>query len=107
MLKGASRGVLKFIEQELHEAWCTGRKEGRRELIVFVVPGILAARFSPGVRDAARSVAELTADDRLEEILVRAVICPDFESFYHPSVMPGRKQRRYYPFVMPGRKQRR
>jgi hypothetical protein len=93
MLKGASRGVLKFIEQELHEAWCTGRKDGRRELVVYAVPEILWVRFGPGVRDAARAVAELTADDRLEEILVRAAIGLDFNSFSYHAVMPRRKRR--------------
>jgi hypothetical protein len=93
MLKGASRGILKFIEQELHEAWRTGREEGRRELVGYAVPEILSARFGPEVRDAARAVAELTADDRLEEILVRAAICPDFNSFYYQAVMPRRKRR--------------
>ena len=85
--------MLKFIEQELHEAWRQGRQEGRREFVVYAVPEILSARFGPGVRDAARSVAELSNDDRLEEILVRAATCPDFRSFYYPSVMPRRKRR--------------
>jgi hypothetical protein len=94
MLKGASRGILEFIEQELHEAWRASRAEGRRELVVNAVPEILSARFGQGVRDAARAVSELTADDRLEEILVRAAICPYFNSFYYPSVMPKPERRR-------------
>ena len=94
MLKGASRGILKFIEQELHEAWRTGREEGRRELVGYAVPEILSARFGPEVRDAARAVAELTADDRLAETIAFAAICPDFDSFYRRAVLPKRKRKR-------------
>jgi hypothetical protein len=93
MLKGASRGALKFIEQELYEAWRQGRQEGRREFVVYAVPEIISARFGPGVRDAARSVAELSNDDRLEELIALAVTCLDFNSFYYQAVMPKRKRR--------------
>ena len=93
MLKGAHRGVLKFIEQELHEAWRQGRQEARRELVVYILPEILSARFGPEVRDMARAVAELSNDDRLEELIALALTCVDFNSFYYQAVMPKRKRR--------------
>ncbi len=47
MLKGASRAVLKIVEQELHEAWSSGYVEGKSEVALHVVPAILSARFGP------------------------------------------------------------
>jgi hypothetical protein len=94
MLKGASRGLLKIVEREMHEAWRQGYEEGRRELAQSTVPEIATARFGPEVGGLAKAVATLSNDDRLAEIIVRAATCPDFRSFYYPSVMPRRKRRR-------------
>ena len=44
MLKGASRAVLKILEQELHEAWRNGYQEGKSEVAHSAVPAILSAR---------------------------------------------------------------
>ncbi len=49
MLKGASRGLLKVVEREMHEAWRKGYEEGRIELAQSTVPEILAARFGEEV----------------------------------------------------------
>ena len=47
MLKGASRAVLKIVEEELHEAWRSGYQEGKCEVAYHAVPAILSARFGP------------------------------------------------------------
>jgi hypothetical protein len=35
MLKGASRGLLKVVEREMHETWRQGYEESRKELAQF------------------------------------------------------------------------
>ncbi len=42
----------------------------------------------------ARAVAELSNDDRLEELIALALTCVDFDSFDYQAVMPRCKQRR-------------
>ena len=94
MLKGASRGLLKVVEREMHEAWRKGYEEGQQELAQSIVPAIIEARFGPEVVEAGRSVLIVTSDDRLAETIAFAAICPDFDSFYRRAVLPKRKRKR-------------
>ena len=81
MLKGASRALLNIVEPEMHEARRQGYEEGSQELAQTAVSEIVTARFGPEVLGMARAVVTLTNDDRLAEIIVRAVACRDFGSF--------------------------
>jgi hypothetical protein len=94
MLKGASRGLLKVVEREMHEAWRQGYEEGRRELAQSVVLEIVTACLGPEVLEMARAVVTFTDDDRLAEIIVRAVACRDFGSFYMQALRRKRERRR-------------
>lgn len=94
MLKGASRAVLKILERELHEAWRTGREEGRRDVVGTAVPEILAVRFGREVRAAAASVAKFPSEDELVKLVVLAAIAPDFGTFYRIALSPEPEPRR-------------
>jgi hypothetical protein len=93
MLKGASRGLLKVVEREMHEAWRQGYEEGRKELAQSVVSEIVTARFGPEVLGMAKAVVMLTDDDRLAEIILRAAACKDFGSFDMQALTRKRKRR--------------
>ena len=94
MLKGASKGLLKVVEREMHEAWRKGYQEGRDELAQSTVPDILAARFGEEVREAAKAATKFTEDDRLAEVIVCATICSSFDDFFFRALSPKRKRRR-------------
>jgi hypothetical protein len=87
MLKGASRAVLKILEQELHEAWRSGYQEGKSEVAHSAVPAILSARFGPEAGSVGGTV-KFVPHDRLAEIVVLAATCSDLASF-REGIMSG------------------
>lgn len=92
MLKGASRAVLKIVEEELHQAWRSGYEEGKSEVARDAVTAILSARFGSEA-GALSSLVELVVPDRLSEIIILAAACPDLDAFrqYIPSLMRNRR----------------
>jgi hypothetical protein len=94
MKKGASRAVLKIVEQEMHEAWRKGYEEGLREIAEIAVAEIIGAHFGPEARASAAALARFTASGRLAELVVRAATCTDFASFYHESPMLRKRRRK-------------
>lgn len=96
-MKGASRALLKIVEQEMHEAWRQGREDGARAVAGVAVPEILEARFGPQVRGAAAAVAKFTPEDELAKLVVLAAICPDFGTFYRIALSPEPRRKRRAP----------
>jgi hypothetical protein len=94
MLKGASRAVLKIVEEEMHQAWRSGYEEGKSEVARDAVTAILSARFGPEA-GALSSLVELVVPDRLPEIIILAAACSDPVSFREgiPSLMRNRRSR--------------
>jgi hypothetical protein len=94
MLKGVSRGVLKIVEEELHQAWRSGYEEGKSEVARDAVTAILSARFVPEA-GALGSLVELVVPDRLPEIIILAATCPDPVAFREgiPSLMRNHRSR--------------
>jgi hypothetical protein len=87
MLKGASRAVLKIVEEEMHQAWRSGYEEGKSEVARDAVTEILSARFGPEAISIGGTV-KFVPHDRLAEIVVLAATCPDLASF-HESILLG------------------
>lgn len=93
MMKGASRAVLETVERAMHEAWRTGREEGRQEVAEFAVREILTARFGPEAQWMG-AVVKFLPGEELAEIVVLAATCPDPGIFYARPYLPKRKRRR-------------
>jgi hypothetical protein len=94
MLKGASRAVLKIVEEEMHQAWRSGYEEGKSEVARDAVTEILSARFGTEA-GALSSLVQLVVPDRLSEIIILAAACADPVSFREgiPSLMRNRRSR--------------
>jgi hypothetical protein len=92
MLKGASRAVLKIVEEELHEAWRSGYVEGKSEVAHSAVPAILSARFGPEA-GAFGATVKLVSPDRFAELIVVAATCPDLVALREQLLSRKRKRR--------------